>query len=282
MTKSILTIGIELASDAVKQVDFRSKLSLLDWDIVLFRPIIDDLIEGAGLYQGMPSLDDSGSLSLKESCEHWRREIKQASENGKTVIVFLAQEKKLFVRTGEETYVGTGRNRTKTVHVQPYSNYNSIPFPQKLVSTTGRAMKLVPLDAELLAPYWAEFGPISEYKLILPPESKACLVTKHGDKPVGAIQRSKTSSGALVLLPDIDFYPDNFFAGGDDDADESLSIGGWSTKASQFAAKLTSTVVALDKVLHSSADITPEPAWAASPLYSLATERVLRSEHLRC
>jgi len=38
MSKKILTIGLALASDQVETLEFSSKASLLDWDIVLFRP----------------------------------------------------------------------------------------------------------------------------------------------------------------------------------------------------------------------------------------------------
>ena len=41
--KKILTIGIELASAATTYTSFRSKLSLLDWDIILFKPQIGSL-----------------------------------------------------------------------------------------------------------------------------------------------------------------------------------------------------------------------------------------------
>jgi hypothetical protein len=43
---------------------------------------------------------------------------------------------------------------------------------------------------------------------------------------------------------------------------------------------MISTVVALARALRSSADSTPEPDWAASPSYALASEVNLRSELL--
>jgi len=36
--KNILTVGLELASDETHYSSFQSKLSLLDWDIILFKP----------------------------------------------------------------------------------------------------------------------------------------------------------------------------------------------------------------------------------------------------
>ena len=87
--KKIITIGFEIATDAVVNSDFDSDISLLDWDIVLFKPDISKFVSYADFYQGKPSLSESRSFTLKERVEHWRREIKDAVENGKTVIVYL-------------------------------------------------------------------------------------------------------------------------------------------------------------------------------------------------
>ena len=117
----------------------------------------------------------------------------------------------IYIDTGERQYYGTGRNQRTTRIVTPYNNYNCIPLGPTLVGATENAMKLAPLGAELLAPYWAEFGSISEYKVVLPSNTKGvCVTTKHGHKPLGAILRSANSSGALILLPDINFYREEF------------------------------------------------------------------------
>lgn len=55
MSKKILTIGLQLASDQVEALEFTSKASLLDWDIVLFRPDISGYNSyGTDFYQGRP------------------------------------------------------------------------------------------------------------------------------------------------------------------------------------------------------------------------------------
>ena len=81
--RKILTVGVELASADAQYASFRSKMSLLDWDVVLFKPDIAEFTSYGEYYQGKPSLSDSTSFQLKECCEHWRREIKQAVETGK-------------------------------------------------------------------------------------------------------------------------------------------------------------------------------------------------------
>ncbi len=275
MSKSILIIGLDLASPDTKNESFQSRVSLLDWDIVLFRPLINEFW-GAYVdhYQGKPSLDDSSSFQLKEACEHWRREIKQAVETGKTVLVYLPEVQEVYIDTGERRYSGTGRNQKTTRIVAPYTNYAAVPADLKPVNATGTAMKLAPLGAEVLAPYWAEFSTASEYKVLLTADTvRPCIATKNGDKAVATILRSKASSGSLVLLPDIDFYPDAFFK---QQAEKQV----WTQAAKQFAAKLVGCVVALDKALHASADVTPEPDWASDQQFTLGPERKLRSELL--
>src|SRR5215831_331064 len=90
MAKKILTIGLDLASDAAHEEEFRSKASLSDWDIVLFKPDIFELtLQRETEHRGKPSLTDSASFALKEACTHWHQEIKQAIETGKTVVVFF-------------------------------------------------------------------------------------------------------------------------------------------------------------------------------------------------
>jgi len=275
MPKSILTIGFQLASDGVRYEQFDSRVSLLDWDIILFRPSIPESWQySAESYMGKPTLTDSASFALKEAPEHWRREIKQAFETGKTVIAFLPPLEDVFVATGQMTYSGTGRNARRTRHVDSYSNYNSLPISLKVTNGSGSAIKLAQHNTETIAPYWSEFWSISEYKVLLPADTKGvCLLTKHGDRAVGAIYRSTTTSGTLFLLPDIDFNPKSFFK-------EREGKQYWTTEAKNFAARMVSAAVAVDKAIHSSAEISPPPAWAADPEFSLAKELDFQSQLL--
>jgi hypothetical protein len=269
-TKKILTVGLELASSDTQYASFKSKMSLLDWDIVLFKPEISDFLSYAEYYQGKPSLSDSSTFQLKECCEHWRREIKQAVEAGKTVVIYLSKLSEVYVDTGQRTYSGTGRNQKTTRHVAMYSNYQAIPASVGPVSTTGNAIKLAPIGAEVLAHYWSEFESVSTYEILIT-EAKvpACLVTRTGDKPVGALYRSKSSSGSLLLLPNIDFYPTYFIK-------EKGAKQTWAPAATQFAGRMVASVVALDKALRASAEVTPEPAWASAPYFQLSTESSLK------
>jgi hypothetical protein len=286
--KKILTVGLQIASDQVESESFESKMSLLDWDIVLFRPDIDDLADTEDEYKGKPSLDDSASFRLKECCEHWCREIKQAIDTGKTVIVFLAAPEEVYVDSGNREYSGTGRNRQTTRLVSPYSNYESIPASLGQIAASGSSMKLA-RGADVIAPYWEAFGADSSYEvLLMNKDVPACILTKNGDKPAGAIYRSKSSSGALLLLPDLDFYRDEFFKGDEDDEEvdaenedeDDEEEQDWTTVAEQFAARLVGAVVAIDQALHATTEITPEPSWATESRFRLPAEAELRTKLL--
>ncbi len=274
MAKKILTVGFQLASDNVEYEEFTSKASLLDWDIVLFRPMIDQFISYSDQYQGKPSLSDSTSFQLKESSEHWRREIKEAVEAGKTVIVYLSPVQQVYIDTGKRQYSGTGRNQKTTRVVDLYTNYSCIPEKLNPTIAKGSSIKLSVRGAEALAPYWSEFGEVSEYNAILTDEGiPSCLVTKDGNKSVGALYMSKNSSGALICLPDINFNAENFFR---KEEDQTF----WTNEAELFAVRLLSSLVSLDVALHKSGEATPEPSWAAKSTYSLSTERGFRIELL--
>jgi hypothetical protein len=230
---------------------------------------------------------------VKEACEHWRREIKQAVDNGKTVVAFLCSMTEVYVDTGRREYSGTGRNQKTTTIVDQYSNYQAIPISIVFVTANGTNMKLTTAGAELLGPYWAEFGPLSEYKVLLPSDTKGTYITtRSGDMPVGAIFRSKSSLGALVLLPEIDFFRDDFFEnetssdepadndGSEDDSGEDTTeedATSWTLVANAFAAKMIGSIIAVDKALHSSAEVTPEPVWATEARHVLPKEAELRA-----
>src|SRR6478736_1239708 len=101
MSKKILSVGFELASGSVEYCKFDSNKSLLDWDLVLFRPSMRPFYGNSETFQGKSLLSEWGSFRLKEVMEHWRREIKDAVESGKTVFVFMPPFEQVYVHTGK-------------------------------------------------------------------------------------------------------------------------------------------------------------------------------------
>jgi hypothetical protein len=271
--KSIVAIGLSFANAHVTSKGLNSKASLLDWDIVMFRPNIGSYLGQyrETSYNGKRCLDDSTSFALKEDCEHWRREIKEAVDGGKTVIVFLCEIEELYVATGEKSYSGTGRNRQTINHVDIYSNYKAVPISEKFFSTNGSAMKLLQSHSALLSGFWSEFESECSYHVVFNETKAACIQTRTGEKTVGMILPSTKSDGCLLLLPDIDFEQAEFFTPNGEK---------FTKKASEFADRFLPQVVALDKALRSLSDVTPPPAWLDAPEFSTKQEVSVRQKLL--
>ncbi|WP_205505026.1 hypothetical protein [Pseudomonas viridiflava] len=274
--KKILTIGLSLADDSAIFCEFESDTSLLDWDIILFKPDIREYIYRAeSTFEGKPCLSDDQSFKLKSQSEHWRREIKAAVEHGKLVIVFLSDLTPISIATGQKQYSGTGRNQKVTRIVTNYNNYQAIPLDLKPIASKGKEIKLAEKSSEIVSSYWHDFSSYSSYKVILEGAPSPILLTKHGNKVVGNVNRSNNSNGVLLCLPDIDFYSDSFFI----DEDGGENEGDWTLEAEQFASRMIKAVVSMEKSLRASSDLTPEPDWAKNPRYKLNDE-ILAAERL--
>lgn len=273
--RKVLAVGVPLASDHVTDAEFDSTTSLLDWDVVLFRPDYVEFFRGSTTFRGKPSLSESASFSVQERSEHWRREIAEAVATGKTVVVFLPPYLEFWVRTGEKEHSGTGRNRQTTNIVTRYDNFRCIPANLEPVGTQGASIKIAPKQRELLKEYWDSFGEASTYNVILTANDvQSAFLTRNGDKAVGAIYRSTESAGALLLLPDLDLDQEGF--SGENEAGEPI----WTDEAEQFAARLLMVLVSLDRALKASGEVTPAPAWVTAHEFQMPGESGLRSSLL--
>ena len=275
--KSIFSVGLEWPIDEITEISLSEHISLLDADIIIFNPDISDYIHyyGREEYLGKPCLDDSNSFALKEALDHWKREIKEAYEAGKTIFVFLNSVQDVYVATGEQTHSGTGRNQKTTRIVTLTNNYKAVPTDLAPVNTNGSAMKLTK-EGSIIATYWQDFGKLSNYKVILKQDIKSPTVTtKSGDKPVGSILRGK-SGGSIVLLPYFGFHLDEYSAESDDPKTGYV----WTQEAEQAGKRLLSHLVDIDKALKDSFDRTPIPQWAKNKIYQSSKERELQGELL--
>ena len=271
-SKQILTVGFELASDKVEKVDLRTKRSLVDADIVLFRPDIEDRFHVESLYQGKPSLDEHQSVRYRETCNHWNRQLKLAVEAGKTIIAFASPLREVYIDTGNREYSGTGRNEKTTVIVEKHNNYKTLPVSLEPVETYGKEMRLVPVGQNLLQTYWTEFGHHSGYKVILEgSDVPSCIETRDGTETVGAIYHNRSSAGALLVLPDLDFEADSFFV----DEEEELM---YTSCAREFASHLVRTVIEIDRQLKGQREKTPTPNWALKRAFELEPEQRIKKE----
>lgn len=274
--KTVFTVGVEIPGHVGEYVRFNSDTSLLDADIVVFRPDMSDVYDYSGeSYKGKRCYGEYASFELKERIAHWRRELQSSVHSGKTVFILLADKDEVFVDSGQRTYSGTGRNARTTRHVEPCCNYNVLPFGIEITTASGRVMTLSD-KATILRDYWNAFGELSVYKGMITGTVTTPLVLSKDRKYVfGAIVQLKGSTGNFVLLPDIPFAK---IPGLLTDKDDKSY---WTKKATALGQQFLEAICGIDELLHSQSARTPQPAWAKDRVFDLPAERMINEELLR-
>lgn len=279
MQKRVCAVGIEFAGDTIAHIPISSKQSLLDFDIALISPTIEYISRyDDTTYLGKPRLGEHNSFKIRKHIHHWRNEIREFLANNKFLICFLPSVQEFYIDTGERTHSGTGRNKSTTTIVEPVNNYNFLPFDLGGRSSNGEAMTLTKLGSEIIEPLWSQFGEKFEYKYVMDNNKyRSLITTKGGEKSVASILNVKDSNGRVVFLPNMDFYPDDFF--GDDKDGASNNI--WSDKANQFAPNFLSCILEIRRALDADIQLTPTPQWLDPSEFRFSKENAINQRLLR-
>lgn len=227
--KKILTIGFDVANDDVENTGFDSKVSLLDWDIIIFFPDISSYYELTDdTFKDKPALSKSYYLKFKEQADHWRREILDAFNSNRTIIIILNELQEIYIDSGERKYSETDSNKKVTRLFEIYKNYDVIPLKLNPVNISGKSMTLT-RDADIIDNYWKEFSDLSEYKVTINEKLSGPLLLTEDEKIVGAYAQNKSSNGTIILLPFLN-----------------------SNRDISFGQKFVKSIMEIDKTLHPS------------------------------
>lgn len=261
--KTIYAIGVELPDqEGFNVYDVKSDLSLLDADIILFRPTLEDF-RADGHYHGRPLLSQHGSFEVAEKISHWAIQLRTAVDSGKTVVILLPEKNEFYRYTGEVRTSGSGRSQQRNNIVALVNNYQLIPWSLgDRVFGTGQGMQLAQ-KAEILARYWKAFANQSVYHVHFSATATPLVVTKSAGKTVGVIAKN------LLLLPELCW-----------DASTFVNKAGteWSKAAHTFALSLRNELLGIDAALKSGIQATPEPPWAQSSIYRLSVEDAIEAK----
>ena len=240
--EEIFCVGKEIPGNDHQYVPFNSNQSLLDADIIIFEPNLDNITNDLYLHQKDDYDVSANQLSLiNDAMEYWRMELDAAFDAGKTIFVFLKKP---------EIY------QTYDDEIQTYDCL-SINFPS-LTESTGKKMKLTN-EGKLLASYWNAMRGISRYEVHYDSRNLnhyrqgisgiPLMLTSSGNRCVASW--IKGSSGHFILLPALDL--------------ENSNQGN----------ALIKCLVQIHKVLRSSTTRTPQPEWCQSEMYVLEGEKRL-------
>lgn len=274
--KKIFTVGFSLPGDEFEYIEFDSDQTLLDADVVLFKPTLGNYdFEYGQQYGGKPILSQHSSFSTKSRLDHWRSEIIAAVNAGKLVIIFLAKPVEYCRYTGERQYSGTGRSRVQTNIVTSVSSYEAVPNVKNVQPKSGSAIRLEKEGAYLSA-YWSEFAEYSPYAVEIEGDfNKVLLRSKAGDRVVGAAFHGK--SGVLLFLPPLQYDESVFLRDGEKDKGEDEEKSYWTKDAIKFGKRLNACLLSLANSLTRAGETTPAPEWAMSSDYRLAAESDLEN-----
>lgn len=285
--KTIFTIACRIPGGFGEYVAFHSKTSLLDADLILFSPSFRYEI-GERDHMGKTLLGETESFELQSYIDHWQRELDTVLRAGKNVLVLMNTPKEVYVITGQ----GEHTNIVQKRFVRLLRNYELLPFSMKIVESNGSSMALHAGES-ILRNYWRNFGQYSTYRCFIADanELRPLVGTRHGDQVVGGIIQT-FGGGALVLLPWIDLYQNEFFQGFDErfefvdsgydlvddytDSDEE-----WTPKAKKWGKDLLDTLEFLDETLGLKRESTPIPHWARSDRFKTLQEATLSEQLLQ-
>jgi hypothetical protein len=288
--KHVISVGFDIPGKVCECVDFNSDTSLLDADIVVFSPNLEDYtVEEPHLGKDLLAKESSGRLLINSA--HWNRELLIALDAGKTVFVVILGVESLYVFTGQTNYSGTGKNARRTNVVDIFDPYSAVPLPglgDALQRRAGERIKTTK-DIGLLSAYWQEFGEVTYYQGYLQEQiGVPALVTQTGDKMVGGIVRFKDRKGTVILLPvpNLEYMADQRegetaqvlkpaaeFAAEESDQDDAPSEAERGV-GNQFISAL----IEIDKILRAKAERTPAPAWANAKEYDTKEEARLKAK----
>jgi hypothetical protein len=278
---TLLCVNISLPGKEFDYVNFLSRTSVFDSEIIVFWPSFKDFMADT-TYKGKRTFHDDKAFELREHITHWNSQLQAALREGKTVFYYLTEPEDVFLDTGNRQYSGTGRNQTTTRMVDSANSYEVLPVSLRPTVARGNATRATK-DLGLLAAYWKLCSEYSYYEAYLPAgklPNPALTVGRKGDSVSGVL---RVEAGHVVFLPPMDL-PKTFTirvkaTDNEEDADEEQDAEEgqeyWSSDALAFGKRLAAHLRGIDKTLKSGTDKSIPPDWATPEAYPLAKERAL-------
>ncbi|MDP3658680.1 hypothetical protein [Phenylobacterium sp.] len=245
--KTIACINIEIPT-IKNELEYNSERSLLDYDIIIFNPTLPwyDRIDFSA---GGSCISVEGTAQFRRSTSHWSRELSDALDTGKTIFVVLSDYKKDLVVVSTSMTSKSSRNyQTATI-----DNYSLIPGKIQVRNAHGRNVMVK--DSAFKGLYDA-IKDIAEYRVVFEDSTsmRKVFAAKDGTA-IGGVVSFEDRPGHLVLLPHFDFQTDEFVELSEEDGEI------WSRKALKVSSALVGQLIAIDRMLKGSAELTPPPDW---------------------
>ena len=245
--KSLVCVNTQIPT-VEDELDYSSDGSLRDYDIVVFDPTLP-LYSRVEFSAGGSCISIEGATQFAKASSHWFGELSDALAAGKTIFVILSPFRTDQAATGSTMTSKSTRNYNTT----SINNYSVIPANLKVRNARGRSITVKDPAYKTL---YGIIKEIAEYRVVFEaPTSMHTLFTAKDGTAIGGLARLEGRPGSLVLLPHFDFEADGYTetsAEGEED---------WSEKALRASKALVGQLVAIDRMIRGSSELTPPPNW---------------------
>lgn len=198
MGKQILTVGFEIPGYSDRHLDFSSKISLMDADLLLISPesICPSGHGWISFSAGGGCYDISTSERFMQNINHLRKEIDDFLKSGKSIFIILSKrEDYSLARSVSHPRKGENLYSTSTS-----TNYDFLPLTiGDLNSASGRYITF--LGNPIFSEFYKIFKNSLEYQLYVenPNEANVIFTGKDKTKILGAIYPK--GKGHIITLP---------------------------------------------------------------------------------
>jgi len=269
MSKKIFSINYEIPGKSDFFKEFSSKSSLMDADILLFSP--DEPNGDYNEYQGKPSYDEGDSFQYKEDIQHWKKELLDFLNMGRTVFLFLKEKKQFFLKTGEKEY----KSKMTISHVGIHDNYEFLPVKIGTI-TTAKGSVIDYSGHALFSNLFNNFKGYLEYQVYLEEVTNSIVIFRGKDKSrvLGAIY--KVEKGHLIVLPYIEYDEENFVENKKEKNGEEREY--WNKEGIKFGNMLIDCLLEIDKGLREELGKTNPPEWLLENRFISPLELKIKNE----
>jgi len=199
----IISVGLYIDHKNVSNEQFRSPVSFLDFDMLIWDPsrMFYEYAAYYTLYRGCRDLNADDSPKILADISRRENEINELLKLGRIVVLILPPPEKCYCATGQNKYSGTGRNRVTTRIVNELNLLSAIPL-KDLATVTANGDSIEFRGNEPFKTYWGKMKESHYYSAYLQSiVGKPFLFIKGTTKAVASYV--PTEKGVFLILPSI-------------------------------------------------------------------------------
>jgi len=198
-------MGCDFENKDISHVLFRSTISLLDYDLVLWDPSSLFNYYSAdpyhSTYGGYKCLSNDESVRFADELNRRRTEMVDLLQNGRPLVIFVPEPTSIYQWTGRTEFSGSGRNQKSTSIVTKFELNDTLPCSKiETIASEGDSIEF--RGDPTFKTYWDRMKEYHYFSAYFKTDiGKPFLFIKGTEKAVGTY--IKTRKSFILFLPSI-------------------------------------------------------------------------------